>query len=110
MRNIWQYVLLGAGWLMAILSLPLRGADLNGFLTWRGTTNTQGLVQWFFMLPRMVVREWSDPGVAGGVAPGGRVAASTFAFGDLLFLTAVLIGFALFLLSPILVRRRASVS
>jgi hypothetical protein len=104
-RIFWQYLLVGTGWVLAAVSMPMRGADLNGFLTWRGTTNTEGLVRWFFLLLRMVASEWSDPTVRGGVRAGGRVAASTFAFGDLLWLAGVLLGFMLFLLAPVMVRR-----
>jgi hypothetical protein len=105
-RAFWQYVLVAGAWLIAIVSMPLAGAELNGFLMWRGETDTAGLVRWLFSLPRMVANEWSDPGVKAGVRAGGRVAASTFAFGDLMWLALVLLGFVLFLFAPVMVRRR----
>jgi len=105
-RVVWQYILAGGAWVLALVSMPLAGAELNGFLMWRGETDTAGLVRWLFSLPRMVANEWSDPGVRGGVGAGGKVAASTFAFGDLMWLALVLLGFALFILAPVMVRRR----
>ena len=93
---VWQYGLMAVAWVVAIIAWPLRGADLNGFVSWHSDVNTAGLVQFLFERPRSIAQDLRDPAMMS-VRPSAVHSA---------WLVTVLIGFVFFAFAPTLVRRR----
>jgi hypothetical protein len=100
--QILRYVLIAAAWILILAALPLRAADLNAFLNWRGTLDTSGFISFIVNRPRQVLSDFIDPRPHGGIG-GGLTATPAIVTLDLLWLALVNVGLLLIAAAPALV-------
>jgi hypothetical protein len=100
-RAIWQYILIVTAWIVALAAMSLPAVEMNGFLGWNGELNTQAFVKVLLDSPREAWEGWMGSAGRAGIAavPATRTI-------ELAWLGLVLAGFVVFLLAPLMVRRR----